>query len=106
VRPATTSRNDRFLPFPCDNCLPLLYGGSSITETEPNPSSRTGLTALRSRRPIFRRFSWQHTPTLKQLQQKQSREVAPRVEEYQVVSAHSPGRRDHVLSGPGWPASA
>jgi hypothetical protein len=41
----------------------------------------------------------QHVPTLDQLQEKQSREFALRILEYEVISVNSHDRRDHVLSG-------
>jgi hypothetical protein len=46
------------------------------------------------------RSLWQHFPTLNPFQEKQSRELALPVEEYQIVSANSTDRRDHVLFGP------
>jgi hypothetical protein len=61
--------------------------------------SRTRFTALRSRRPIDRHFSWQHVPTFNQLQQKQSREVALRVQENQMIAAHLSGGREYLLNG-------
>src|SRR5258708_11565764 len=47
--------------------------------------SRPRFALFRSCRPIDRHFSWQHVPTLNQFPEKQSREVALRVEEYQML---------------------
>ena len=55
----------------------------STTETGPTPyRSRDRFTALRSRRPIARRFTWQHVPAFNQVPEKKRREVALRVEKY------------------------
>jgi hypothetical protein len=54
---------------------------------------------FRSRRPISRHFSWQHTPTFNQVQQKQSREVALCVHENQMTTAHLSGGGEYLLNG-------
>jgi hypothetical protein len=46
---------------------------------------------------IGARFNWLSLPTLNQFQEKQSREFALCVHEYQVVPVNSTDRRDHVL---------
>ena len=61
--------------------------------------SRTRFTGLRSRRAIARRFTWQRVPTLDQLQEKQSREVALRVHENQMTTAHLSSCSEHLLNG-------
>jgi hypothetical protein len=65
----------------------------------PPYRSRTRFTALRSRRPIDRHFSWQHVPTLNPFPEKQSREVALRVHENQMTTAHLCGGSEYLLKG-------
>jgi hypothetical protein len=60
--------------------------------------SRTRFTPVRSRRPSDQHFSW-HTPTLNQVQQKQSRDAALRVHENQMITAHLSGRSEYLLNG-------